>query len=370
MHKKLILTGGIAGGAIGAVLFLAWSGYNAPPESNQPSTPSPFSDQETYQQVQDSTTLAHSPAIAPPETRPEDEEATNNPETWNGGDFAPNLIGTDIDGQLAVDENGNLIVAIDVKDFYDYFLSAVGDRSLEDVLAEMDSQFTSRLPPEAAKQAQRLLLDYVSYQQQMGELMARPLVENSQQNTAYYAQVMADSFEELKNIRRQHFPPDVVDAFFGLEEAYGEYAVQTMLVRADASLSEPERLAKLESMEALLPEQLVSDAKAAEERNAVADSAQEAYQAGLPPEEIRQLLDGVYSTDEIDSLLTFYENEASWQQRTADYFANRKSLEKRGLQGAELEAALGEYRDAHFSERELMRLRSEEAIEQRKTPAS
>ncbi len=360
MQKKPLVLGLIGGVALcGSLYFLASQTEtktveNAVVEVQDQGTANPSGPQKMP-----------TPASASGSDATEAPKTSGSPQDWDGAAFAPTLADTEIDGRLESDENGNLVVSLEVKDFFDYFLSAVGQRSLEEVMAEMERQIDSRLEPEAAAQARRLLLDYISYHQQMTTLMEQPLVPAELQTEEYYAGIMADTFSQLKQIRRQFFPPDVVDAFFGLEESFGEYAVRTLEIRADASLSDSDKAARLESLESLLPEQLVADAKEAEQRHAVADSARDAFEAGIAESEIRYLLQDVYAPEEVDSMLTFFKAEEQWQNRLDQYFSQRARIESSGLSGTDREVALDELRTRQFDEAEMNRLLSEEAIHNR-----
>lgn len=303
--------------------------------------------------------VAAKPAAAQRDDTPETPDALKD---WDPGSFAPSLSGTEVDGKLLVDANGNLQMSIDVKDFFDYFFSAVGERSPEEVIAEIERQVFLRLPPEAARQALQLMHDYIAYQEQMSTLMQAPLVPPEQQDFAYYADTMAQTFEQLRMLRRQHFSPATVDAFFGLDEAYGEYAVKTLLIQADDSLSDDQKVEQIAALESLLPEQMIAAEREAQRTAMVAGEAQSMYQQGASREELQSHLSGEYSSEEVDRLYDYYERESSWNSRMEAYASARSHILQAGLSGPELESALQGLRAQHFKDDELKRVLAEEAI--------
>jgi lipase chaperone LimK len=283
-------------------------------------------------------------------------------EPWVGEAFAPSLAGTEIDGDLRADKQGNLVTSVDIKDFFDYFFSAVGERSAEDVIAEIERQIKQRLPETASAQAMQLMRDYIAYQEQMGSLMQQPLVPADQQDYQYYASTMAATFDQLKQLRRQFFSPDIVDTFFGLEEAYGEYAVRTLQIQADPNLADEEKIEQISALESLLPEQMITADRIARARAASADKARRLFEAGESPDRIREVLREQFDEAAANSIVSFYENEKKWQQRMDSFLLEKRSVTASSMSGEDQEKALDTLRRKLFSDDELTRVTSEEAI--------
>ena len=68
------------------------------------------------------------------------------------------LEGTEVDGGLAADPEGHLIVGPGVRALFDYFLSATGEEPAELIRARIIAEIEERLPPTAAREAIDLLL--------------------------------------------------------------------------------------------------------------------------------------------------------------------------------------------------------------------
>lgn len=289
-------------------------------------------------------------------------------DTWDGAAFAPSLAGTEIDGELLADAQGNLIIGIGIKDFFDYFFSVVGQRSVEDVIAEVERQIRARLPAAAASQALQIMQDYIAYQEQMSALMQSPLLPAAQQDYRYYADTMAATFEQLKQLRRQYFSPDLVDAFFGLEEAYGEYAVRTLQIQADDALGDEEKVERIRALESLLPEQMVNAERLAMARAAAADEARSLFEAGESADKVRDALATQFDTATTEEIYRFYESERRWQQRMTTYLSEVAQLQQSRLAPADLDQARAALQGKHFAVDELARVAAEEAILRKISP--
>ncbi|WP_369601504.1 lipase secretion chaperone [Hahella sp. SMD15-11] len=170
--------------------------------------------------------------------------------------FAPSLEGTDVDGRLAADASGHLIIDRHVRDFFDYFLNTAGERPPEEVLAEILRYARTYLPATAAEEARQLLDAYLGYKQAALAMMARPLDPAATGSPEALRSTLEDSFDALKALRRQHMPAEAVEAFFADEEAYASYTLERMRIQMDSSLSESERLAQMAALRERLPPEI------------------------------------------------------------------------------------------------------------------
>ncbi|WLQ17124.1 lipase secretion chaperone [Hahella aquimaris] len=298
-------------------------------------------------------------------SKPRQSDPPMTTPVWNGANFARALAGTDIDGDLRVDENGLLIMDIQVKDFFDYFFLAVGERTPEEVVAEIKRRIYDRLPAPAADQAMGLLNDYISYQERIRELMAAPLAPAESQNYEYYASVMESTFEQLKSLRRQIFAPDVVDAFFGLDEAYSGYALAVMQVKADAQLSDKEKASQVEALQQKLPAQMRDAHRQAAQRESLTREARRMYREGYSADSVRQALRGRFSDEKAEKIITYYQREEEWRARLGDYQRRKQDIQAAARTDAETIAGLTQLRNSLFTSEELKLVESYDAIERK-----
>src|SRR5690625_4485414 len=77
------------------------------------------------------------------------------------------LQGTKVDGHVAADANGNLVISVGIREMFDYYLSTLGEENLASVKARIALYLEQRLPQKAALQAWDLLNRYLHYRKAM-----------------------------------------------------------------------------------------------------------------------------------------------------------------------------------------------------------
>ncbi len=268
--------------------------------------------------------------------------------------FADSLEGTDIDGQLKVDATGNLIVDLAVKDFFDYFLNTVGEVSPEVAIFEMQQLAANHLPPEAANQAMKILGDYLAYKEQALHLMAQPMIPKEQQTASYKVDMLEHTFETLKSLRRQTMSADAVEAFFGMEEAYGEYTLASIRVQSDETLTESEKAEQVSFYREKLPPIIRQT-----EEHVIADAEKhltihQAITSGNETALKQKLAENEYSEETVAEIVEFQSQQRVFDQRYQEYLTERRRLLGSGLSDQDQANQLSQLRSRYFSnEKEL-----------------
>lgn len=127
--------------------------------------------------------------------------------------FASSIEGTEIDGALTTDANGNLELNISARDFFDYFLGASDEVGVEVVIDEIVRYANEYLPEPANEQAIELLKNYLRYKKAEIELQQIPISQKqlTQENTI---DLLLENFSALKDRRKALFTDEVDQAFF------------------------------------------------------------------------------------------------------------------------------------------------------------
>ena len=268
--------------------------------------------------------------------------------------FAASLEGTEIDGQLKVDASGNLVVDLEVKDFFDYFLNTVGEVSPEVAVFEMQQLAESHLPPQAVNQAMKILGDYLAYKEQAVQLMSQPMIPKEQQTAMHQIEVLEHTFQTMKSIRRETMSPETVEAFFAMEEAYGEFTLSSIRVQSDDSISDHEKMASLSQLREMLPPAIRQT-----EENVVADAEKHlvihnAISSGSEENLKQQLVDNAYSEEAAADIVAYQHQQQAFDQRYKIYLNEKRQLLGAGLSDQDQAAQLSRLRSQYFSnDREL-----------------
>lgn len=274
-------------GALSAVLAggVLWHGLTGTPQPTA-NTPGPVAGDfaGTTKSVAPPSEAGSKPVITDNGANPVN---ATTPESLGSEPFAPSLAGTDIDGALQADKNGQLIINLQVRDFFDYFLSAVGEVSPEVAISQIQQMAESHLPSPAADQALALLDQYLAYKQAALTVMQTRLDPARRGDPAYQLSALGDALTQLKKLRQATFDAHVHNAFFGQEEAYSEYTLATLAIQQRQDLSDQGKQALIQWHRNQLPEamrtteeQLVESTRQQQARVAAITSASSPQEAG------------------------------------------------------------------------------------------
>ncbi|AXS83411.1 lipase secretion chaperone [Marinobacter sp. Arc7-DN-1] len=263
--------------------------------------------------------------------------------------FAPSLAGTDIDGALQADANGQLVINLRVRDFFDYFLSTVGEVSPETAIRQIEQMARTHLPEPASGQALALLDQYLAYKQASLAVMQTRLDPRRQGDAGYQLAALGDAMAQLKRLRQSTFDAEVHQAFFGLEEAYSEYTLATLAIQQRDDLSQQGKQALVEWHRNQLPEAL----KTTEERLYATTRQQQARIAAITNASSadaagQQLTDLGLDPEGVEGVVSYLEHRERFDQRFQSFqeALNRKGAN--GLAAQDLEARREELLLQHF----------------------
>ncbi|MGM0768717.1 MAG: lipase secretion chaperone [Pseudomonadota bacterium] len=176
-------------------------------------------------------------AVPPASANDRNAITHSTPRSLGENPYAPSLAGTEIDGRLRADADGNLVIELETRDFFDYFLNTIGEVPAERALTEIEALAYGNLPETAARQAMALLDRYLQYKDNMMALGNRNLDPTRQHDPAYQLETLKTALADLKALRRQSFSGHTHEAFFGLEEAYGDYTLASLDIQQRQDLS-------------------------------------------------------------------------------------------------------------------------------------
>ena len=164
------------------------------------------------------------------------------------------LKGTVIDGLYPVDENGNLLLSGSIKHRFEYFLSTMGEFSLEEVQAMIRDDIRLNLEEPARSQALQLFDDYIGYKYALSEL--EQSLQAPQEYEISDIQRMRYQLEQLRDKRREYFSQEAVDAFFGFDELYDDFMLNRLEIQSNSQLTPQQKAEQIASLEQNLPAQV------------------------------------------------------------------------------------------------------------------
>lgn len=292
----------------------------------------------------ETSTLA--PAPRPEET---DVPAHRTPASLGPEPFADSLRGTDIDGYLAADASGNLIIDTATRDFFDYFLNTVGEVSPEQALAQIEQLAHGYLPLAAARQALALLDDYLAYKREAVALGNRPLDPARARDPAYQLAMFERALADLKRLRTEVFSSQAHEAFFGLEEAYGDYTLANLALQQRDDLSAEARDTLMEWHRQQLPSAIRQTEQRLHREGEIQRRRQHAISTAASPEAAgEQLRELGLAEQQVSEVVAYLEQRAGFDEQFADYQADLQQLEDAGLAESDLTAQQDALLERHF----------------------
>ncbi|AHI28640.1 lipase secretion chaperone [Marinobacter similis] len=277
------------------------------------------------------------------------EVASSTPTSLGPDPYAPSLKGTDIDGALKADSQGKLIVDLETKDFFDYFLNTVGEVSPDQALEQIRTLAITSLPPTAADETMALLDQYLEYKQEALAVQATALDPSRQNDPTYRLEMLEKAFTDLKQVRQGVFSPEAHQAFFGLEEAYGEYTLATLGVAARTDLSAEAKTALVAWHRDQLPSQLQQTERHLLTSNELNRRRMATINAAESPESAGQKLMAQGMSPEAAASVTDYLQERStFDARYQHYEAALDQLRASGLSETDVSAQQTQLLNQHF----------------------
>ena len=161
-------------------------------------------------------------------------EEQNDTENLHPADWSQQLPdmfrGTDVVGSLSTDEHGALIVEADVRQLFDYFLTAQDDASIEQIRQWIGQYIGQHLKAPADQQAYQLLEGYIEYKTQLNalefdqDIWAR-LYDPAQLVSQSDLKNLRRVFQEREQLQQSLFDQHSTESMFGKDNQYDRYTV-------------------------------------------------------------------------------------------------------------------------------------------------
>lgn len=267
--------------------------------------------------------------------------------------LAPSLSGTEIDGALSVDVNNNLILDLNVRDTFDYFLNTIGEVNPEIAISEIKALITARLPEPAQTQAINALEDYLIYKAAALEILNRPLASPEQQTQDYQYQVLKSSLSQLRQLQQQYLSPEMNQAFYQEENAFADYTLKSMEIQLNDSLSVNEKTQALMLLEEELPEQLQTTMKQIAHSQQVAQKAEQLYQTG-DRNAYQAHLQAHYSEEVVQASLEDFDRQQTFNESYQMYQAALSQYDLASMEDTEIKVLQADLRTQYFQDHDLL----------------
>jgi len=297
----------------------------------------------TYQENQDEST---------PALRHEQEILMSLPRS---------LRGTDVNGGFEVDSNGHLILSKSNKDFFEYFLSTLGEENLEQVMDRMISLIELKLPSPAKEETIQLLHNYVDLKRALVNLEQEVGEGLAQYGDSPLAQHKA-RLEMLSGLRNQYLGNEAATAFFGESEDFDRYMLDKMAVTSNATLSDQERSQALVSLMENAPESIKPRLEDEYKMQKLNLDVENLRASGADSEAIYQARSQVLGEDAAQRLAQVDQAQAEWTNKYQDYQTQKAQIDSEGLSEEAYQTQVEALQTRLFEENEIRRVQALDRI--------
>lgn len=264
------------------------------------------------------------------------------------------LSGTSVpDGWARTDRLGNLVPTPHLRQLFEYFLSALGEETLEQLVARIEAALSVLKEP-ARSQAVATLGAYLEY-----KLAVSELEQSYGRATGIGAGEMQRRMEEIQALRRTWLDADTAEAFFADDEAVDRFQIAKLRINGDDSLSDDQKAEALRRAESSLPEPL---RKAREQTRQFADYEQVRRELADDPAALEAWRQEAFGDAAADRLARLENEQQDWDRRWQSYSRERDRLLSSGLAEPERQEALERLRAGHFNETERIRAEALDSI--------
>lgn len=268
------------------------------------------------------------------------------------GPLPASLADTEVDGELRADADGHLVVNIGVRRTFDYFLSTLGEESLEVIKARIAAWLVEKLPPLAAQEAWQLLLNYLSYQDALSQL---PVHERTEKG-------VREAIKVRQQLRSVWLGPDVAEAFFGFEDALDNFTLARLGVMEDQTLSDEQKQQRIELLSQELPPEVRQAREQASAPVRLSEQVQALREQGGSEAEVRALREQTLGVAAADRLEQLDQERLAWQRRYDRYQQRRAAILGSGLAPSDQQAALAMLQQEMFDAQEVRRVQALDRI--------
>ncbi|BCO26528.1 lipase chaperone [Rhodoferax lithotrophicus] len=272
--------------------------------------------------------------------------------------FARSLQGTLPDGDLqpprsSSDTEGSGALAYgELRRLFDYYLSTVGEQSVEAITAQIRSELPRRLPAPQAQKAQQLLDRYIAFKRDLVGLEDKPDLSGSAV-AAIRRRMLA-----VQDLRAHHFSADENQGMFGFEDAYDRDAIARLEISQNPALNVEQKKQQLTALDASLPAALRAEREASNLVVRIEQQATDMRARGASEDDIYRMRAKELDPQAATRLADVDREEAAWKDRIAHYRDERTKLLKANANATESErqASLTQLQQSLFTEAERPRL--------------
>lgn len=271
------------------------------------------------------------------------------------------LKGTEVDGEFEVDANGHLKITRGIRNVFDYFLSTVGEEPVETIVARIRAYIHYKLKDPAAHEAEVILDGYIAYKKGLANI--QPTQPPQQNANSIDVDAIRRQMDQVAALRSQYLAPDVIQAFFGDEDAYDRYTLARIQLMQNKALTDAQRAQQLAALEQQLPASVQESMKTVNQFQNLQAMTDDCKKRNCSAAELRQVRESIVGPEAADRLEQLDRDNAAWDQRMSSWLSQRAAiLANTSLSSQDQQQQITDARNGLFNQQEQVRVLALERI--------
>ncbi|MDN3502319.1 lipase secretion chaperone [Psychrobacter sp. 5A.1] len=288
-------------------------------------------------------------------------------------DLPRSLKGTQVDGDIIIDENKQLVVTEGLRRLFDYFLSALGEEEEAVIFERVESYIRQHTPEPAASQAVAIFNQYVAY------LKALPEIEKRYGNLQLQAtksgeldlNAVTQQRQDVANLRQQYFDKPTITAFFGAEDDYDDYSIEMVKINQNKQMSDAQKQAARKNYISRLPNNATKDSIMQQANLGELMARTEQMKArGATPEALYNMRRELVGAPAAERLAQVDREDANFDQRFTQYETQKQRLLSQSVDQTQAQVQINQLEQQLFNDTERKRLDGYAALQQQQATST
>lgn len=276
------------------------------------------------------------------------------------------LRGTQVDGEIIIDENKQLVVTEGLRRLFDYFLSAIGEEDEAVIFVRVESYIRHHTPEPAASQAVAIFGNYVAYLKTLPDIEKRygNLQLQASKSGELDLNAIAQQKQEVASLRQQYFDKTTIEAFFGAEDNYDDYSIEMVRINQNEQMSEAQKQAARQDYVSRLPDGAIkTNILQQANLNELMIRTERMKAQGASPEALYNMRRELVGEAAAARLAQVDQQDANFDQRFTQYQTQKQRLLNQSANPAEAQIQIDQLEQQLFDDAERKRLTGYAALQ-------
>ena len=287
------------------------------------------------------------------------------------------LLGSTLPLLLDVNTDGELVINKKIQHLFDFYLSAMGEESLDMIVARIKHSLKLQLADPALTQGVEILTGYLQYLNEITAIKQQFEQDIDLDNVGEYAlENVIQVREMVLDARATYLDLDVIAAFFGQSDEYETYMLSVASINKNSGLSTGEKQSAKTELDTTAPAWLLEQQRNANQLNNYREQYQTLQTQGASQAELQDFTQQSFSPEVVDRLAALDEKRQQWQLKLDEYREQLAVLTTRSAyynreansdDSEQQQLEIAQLREVYFTPQEIKRVRALDSIDSAST---